>query len=91
MSLHGGYEHFLCEWFNVNEYHPSLSQNNHQKRQINHLFILMKIVTVHYTSGGTYTFFRVFLAKNLIYVTIQILSFISEKFHTLRVFQNNFT
>ena len=51
----------------------------------------MNIVTVHYTSGGTYTFFRVFLAKNLIDVTIQILSFISEKFHTLRVFQKNFT
>ena len=51
-SFRGGTYTFFCFRFNVNEYHPALSQNNHKKRQMNHLFILMNILTMHLTHWG---------------------------------------
>ena len=47
---------FVCELFDVNEYHPAPSQNNHQKRQTNHLFMLMNILTVHLTTKPCFFF-----------------------------------
>ena len=48
-SLHGGYVHFLyvndLMWMRLYEYYLALSQNNHQKRQMDHLFILINILT----------------------------------------------